>query len=619
MNYRSFNGSGNNLSRPQLNAAGTDFTRIGTAHFADGISSLEPGPNPRTISNIVVGQGDAAVANQEGLSGMMYAWGQFLDHDIDLAASDGVTRIDVTIPEGDPNFPAGSLINITRAITDPLTGHDRAHPATAVNQISAWIDGSMIYGSSDALAASLRTADGHMWSPGGNLPEVNGAWAAGDVRAAENPSLTALQILFVREHNFQVDRLERDHPSWNGDQLYDQARAIVGAEIQHITYDEFLPHLLGSRAIDRYDGYDRSVDPRVSLEFAGAAYRFGHSIVSAETERLDNHGAVIGPELSLRDTFFLTPAGFIEGDGADGFLRHLGSDPSQAMDARIVDDLRNFLIDAAGGVSMDLAAINIQRGRDLGLGTLNETRDALGLREYTRFEQITDDRATVTALRQAFGNVDNVDLWTGGLSERHASGAMVGSTFQAIIAQQFEALRDGDRLWYQNAGFDRATLSAIQNSSLSDIIERNTTTSYIQNDAFVYYSRHSGSMGRVASEDPGAQQLVVGSDGNDRLVGGSRGDILVPAEHGHQTMTGGAGADQFVFQYRGIDATITDFSSRQDTIVFDSGGASSGQSAPERFSMRYDHGDAVVDMMGSHIVLENVRPGVLDHDNFAMV
>jgi predicted transposase YbfD/YdcC len=82
---------------------------------------------------------------------------------------------------------------------------------------------------------------------------------------------------------------------------------------------------------------------------------------------------------------------------ADGFLRHLGTDASQAMDARIVDGLRNFLFDPPAG--MDLAAINIQRGHDLGLGTLNETREALGLTSYTSFEQITDDAGTVAALK----------------------------------------------------------------------------------------------------------------------------------------------------------------------------------------------------------------------------
>ena len=125
-----------------------------------------------------------------------------------------------------------------------------------------------------------------------------------------------------------------------------------------------------------------------------------------------------GDELELKDTFFLAPDAFNDGGGADGFLRHLASDPSQKMDARIVDDLRNFLFDPP--VAMDLAAINIQRGRDLGLGTLNQTRLSLGLPAYSDFGQITDDAGTVAALSAAFGTVGAVDLWTGGLSERNA-------------------------------------------------------------------------------------------------------------------------------------------------------------------------------------------------------
>src|SRR5439155_3451321 len=154
------------------------------------------------------------------------------------------------------------------------------------------LDASMVYGSDAATAASLRLADGHMkTSAGGNLPIVDGMFAAGDVRAAENPSLTALQTLFVREHNYQVDLLHKEHPHWSGEHLYEEARSVVIAEIEHVTYDEFLPHLLGPNALAPYRGYyDASVDPRISVEFAGAAYRFGHSIVSAETEKLGEQG-----------------------------------------------------------------------------------------------------------------------------------------------------------------------------------------------------------------------------------------------------------------------------------------------------------------------------------------
>jgi len=131
ISYRSIDGSGNNLTNTGLNVLGADFTRIGTAHFADGISALRTDlPNARTVSNLVVA-GNAETPNAEGLSGMMYAWGQFIDHDINLTLSDDVTHIDITIPDGDPTL-SGS-ISMTRAVIDPLTGVAGSPAATTNN------------------------------------------------------------------------------------------------------------------------------------------------------------------------------------------------------------------------------------------------------------------------------------------------------------------------------------------------------------------------------------------------------------------------------------------------------------------------------------------------------
>jgi peroxidase len=615
--YRSFDGSQNNLSDPQLNAAGTEFGRIGDAHFADGTSIPLSGNNPRTISNLVVGAGDADVANPEGLSAFMYAWGQFIDHDLTLTRTDGVTHMDIVVPAGDPVFAAGTVIPVTRAIIDPATGTDPSNPATAVNTNSAWLDASMVYGSNATTAASLRQADGHMkTSAGDNLPIVGGMFMAGDARAAENPALTALQTLFVREHNYQVDKLHREHPEWSGDKLYDHARAIVTAEIANITYSEFLANLLGPDAISRYRGYDPSADPHITLEFAGAAFRFGHSIVSGETENLAENGEVIaGSEDNLQDVFFQPAADFIVLGGADGQLRHLAADPSQALDARIVEDLRNFLIDPPA--VMDLAAINIQRARDLGLGTLNETREALGLERYTDFSEITSDPQTLAGLKAAYGHVDNVGLWTGGLSENHVAGAMIGETFQIIIAMQFEALRDGDRFWFENQGFDAGTLHEIKSTTLADIILRNTDTRHIQDDVFVTYSRHTGLAGGVASEDPDARQLVIGSNGEDTLIGGPQGDYLF-AGTGKQTLTGLAGADRFVFDFGSTRATITDFEAGIDKLVFKQAEALNGFGLPNGHGVhvKSSHGNTIITVGDDWIELTGVRPHELSKNDF---
>jgi peroxidase len=513
MEFRNLDGTGNSLSEPLTNAIDTAFIRLADPVFADAERGLVEGPNPRVISNLVVGEGDADIPNPQGLSGMMYAWGQFIDHDLNLTAdSRTATPIFITIPEGDPTFPDGGFIPMNRAAADA--------DGQPINALSGWLDASMVYGSSAEVAAKLRAADGHMLtSEGSNLPVglidptgENGfgteqiGHLAGDERADENPSLTALQTLFVREHNFQVDRLQAADPCLDGDTLYETARAIVTAEIANITYGEFLPHLLADLTPGAWQGYDASVDPRMAVEFAGAAYRFGHSTVSPATEKLDELGEPHG-ESALSEAFFQSPEVFARDGGADGMLRHLSADLAQAMDARLVPDLRNFLFDPPVGI--DLAAINIQRGRDLGLPHLNEMREALHLVPYHAFAEITDDAGTVAALEQAFGSVDLVDLWTGGLAESVMPGGFVGETFGVIIADQFARLRDGDRLWWENQGFDAATEDAIRHTTLSDLILRNTDTQYLQDDVFTYYERH---VEGTEAMDPDLPQLLIPAD-----------------------------------------------------------------------------------------------------------
>jgi peroxidase len=580
LQFRTIDGSQNNPEDPSINQANTDFVRVAPANFADGFNAMQQGPNAREISNIVVANNPDTHLEVDGvaLSGMMYAWGQYVDHDLDLEKG-GTNTDDISIPmpAGDA-LPADTVIPLNRVAIDPDTGVP-GHPATAINTVTGWLDGSQVYGSDPATAASLRTADGHMKvSAGNNLPIVDTpqgpAFAAGDVRAQENPDLTALQTLFVREHNYQVDLLHKEHPHWSGDKLYETAKAITTAEMVHITYNEFLPHLLGPDAIPAYHGYDPSVNATISEEFEGAAYRFGHSIVSSDINGISNSGATTS-EQALADTFFESPAAFVANGGGDGLLRHLASDTAQSLDTHIIEDLRSLLFDPPDAI--DLAATNIQRAHDLGLGSLNETRTALGLTPYTDFDQITSDPTTVAALKQAYGTVDAIDLWTGGLAEDHTDGAAIGQTFGRIIGDQFTALRDGDRLYYENQGFDRHTLKSIESTTLSEIIERDTVgTTAMQADAFVSTERHSGTLGGVdptgADAASGQAQLVIGSPGKDTLTGGALNDTLVAAR-GHQTLTGGDGADIFAFNLddlkgRHNTATITDFDPKEDKLQF---------------------------------------------------
>jgi peroxidase len=282
--YRLIDGSNTDLTNPQYNTPGSPETRSAPANYAPGTTNdLISGPDPRDISNIVSSGPNSENHDPTGLSAFTYVWGQSIDHDIDHTSPND-QPIDITISNDDQALTPGGTIPLSRFVNDPNTH-------TAINDITGWIDGSMVYGSDNETNSGLRLPDGHMaTSADSGLPIVDGAFIGGDVRTAENPDLSAVDTLFVREHNYWVDKLKPQHPDWTGEQLYQQARAIVTAEIQNITYTEFLPKLLGPNAISTYTGYNADVDPRVTQEFTAAAFRFGHSIVSGTETKLDNQG-----------------------------------------------------------------------------------------------------------------------------------------------------------------------------------------------------------------------------------------------------------------------------------------------------------------------------------------
>jgi hypothetical protein len=502
----SYDGTNHHPTAPLRNSAGAPFARSSVNSYVDGIHQMRSDlPNARTVSNVVVkdpiNHGNQADPN--GYSGFMYAFGQFLTHDLEFARP-GTGNIDVIVPAGDTELTPGSHIPVTRNAVAPNTGTDINHPALPMNDVTGWIDCSVVYGVAyppgvpqgpTPFQNPVNLREGGQIATTGKLltssngqygPIVNGSFLFGDPRGTENPDLTSVQTLFIREHNWHVDRLKALHPTWTGEQLYQRARSIVIAEFQNITYKEWLPKVIGNGHIPAYTGFNPNVDSTIKIEFAATAMRFGHSIVSDAQDRVDEQGNVT-ESLTLAQAFFLTPAQFERNGGANGFLRKLASDVSNKLDVHIIDDLRNLLNDPPA--AEDLAATNIQRGRDLGLPSLNQMRVVLGFPAYTSFSQITSDSTVATALQTAYTDINKVDLWVGGLAEDPATAAMVGPTFQAIIIDQFTRLRDGDSQWFENQPWSASDLEWLRATTLSDIILRNTDTVRMQADAFVAVER----------------------------------------------------------------------------------------------------------------------------------
>jgi hypothetical protein len=466
-------------------------------------------------------------------------------------------QFSISVPTGDPHFDPASngqaTIAFARADFFPGTGDTLENPRLHPNRVTSFIDASSVYGSDEARARALRMADGSgrlktsddnllpmnnlQTFPGGVLANENkGSFpddslpVAGDLRAAEFPGLAAIHTLFVREHNRKADEIKAAHPNWSDELVYQHARRWVTALIQHITYQEYLPTLLGPDAIPAYSGYDSGVDPSISVLFASAAFRVGHSQQASEILRLDaDENSLSGGALALREAFFNPEP--LTSDGIDPYLRGLIAQRAEEVDTRIVDDLRNFLFGPPGAGGLDLAAIGIQRGRDMGLPSYVVARELFGLPTISGFDQITSNVEVTAALQSVYGTVDKIDLWVGGLAEDHVSGGSVGPLFAAILADQFIRSRDGDRFWYENGQLPGLELADIRSTSFADVIMQNSGVTNLSGNVFLQGAAPSGPAAAGEAGSPSEFRSYDGTRNNfDQPWLASTNRPLLPAE-----------------------------------------------------------------------------------------
>ena len=488
--FRTINGSGNNIENPTWGVAEHAVIRLFPNDYTDGLSSPsgEDRPSARAVSNALATQ-EESILNSRSASDYLWQWGQFVDHDIiETPTVDPAEPFNIEVPTGDVYFdPFGTgeeVIPLNRSLYEEVD-----NVREQINAISAYIDGSGVYGSDDARAFALRRLDGSgklkttesdngdllPYNEGGfdNAPH-NGStlFLAGDVRANEQAGLLAMHTLFVREHNHWADRYAEMNPQAMDEEIYQFARTIVSAEIQAITYREFLPTLLGRDAIPPYRGYRDDVRSDISNEFGAAAYRFGHTLLSPNLLRIDADGneAEAG-HLSLAAAFF-NPA-LVEDEGIDSLLRGLAAQQCQELDEKVVDEVRNLLFGPPGSGGFDLASLNIQRGRDHGLPSYNDVRRALSLPPARLFSDISDNREVIDALTEVYDSPEQLDLWITSLCEDPVPGSMVGPCYQHILVDQFVRLRDGDRFYYEEA-LPEELVRLVEQQTLATIIRRNT-------------------------------------------------------------------------------------------------------------------------------------------------
>ncbi|XP_067878217.1 peroxidasin homolog isoform X1 [Heterodontus francisci] len=549
--YRSHDGTCNNLQHPMWGASLTAFERLLKSVYENGFNLPRginrnqfyngfPLPLPRLISTSLVGTD--TITPDDQYTHMLMQWGQFLDHDLDLTVaalslsrfSDGqhcssVCTNDppcfpILVPQNDPRVRNGARCMFF-VRSSPVCGSgmtsllmESVYPREQINQLTSYIDASNVYGSSDQEAEEIRDLASQrgllkqgiahrLGKP--LLPFATGpptecmrdenespipCFLAGDQRSNEHMGLTSMHTVWFREHNRIATELLKLNPHWDGETIYHEARKIVGAQMQHITYSHWLPKILGDVGMKKfgdYKGYDPNVNAGIVNVFATAAFRFGHTLINPILYRLDDTFQPIPQgHLPLHKAFF-SPFRIVNEGGIDPLLRGLFAVPGKMrVPTELVNtELTERLFSMAHAVALDLASMNIQRGRDHGIPPYNDYRVYCNLTSVHDFEDLKNEIKNPRIrekLMNLYGTPFNIDLFPALMVEDLIPGTRLGPTLLCLLVTQFKRLRDGDRFWYENPGvFTPAQLTQIKQTSLARVLcDNGDNITRIQPDVF---------------------------------------------------------------------------------------------------------------------------------------
>ncbi|XP_078069335.1 peroxidasin homolog isoform X2 [Mustelus asterias] len=549
--YRSHDGTCNNLQHPMWGASLTAFERLLKSVYENGFNLPRginrnqfyngfPLPLPRLISTSLLGT--ETITPDDQYTHMLMQWGQFLDHDIDLTVaalslsrfSDGqhcssVCTNDppcfpILVPQNDPRVRNGAQCMFF-VRSSPVCGSgmtsllmESVYPREQINQLTSYIDASNVYGSSDQEAEEIRDLASQrgllkqgiahrLGKP--LLPFATGpptecmrdenespipCFLAGDQRSNEHMGLTSMHTVWFREHNRIATELLKLNPHWDGETIYHESRKIVGAQMQHITYSHWLPKILGDVGMKKfgdYKGYDPNVNAGIVNVFATAAFRFGHTLINPILYRLDDMFQPIPQgHLPLHKAFF-SPFRIVNEGGIDPLLRGLFAVPGKMrVPTELVNtELTERLFSMAHAVALDLASMNIQRGRDHGIPPYNDYRVYCNLSSAHDFKDLENEikhPRIREKLMNLYGTPLNIDLFPALLVEDLIPGTRLGPTLLCLLVTQFKRLRDGDRFWYENPGvFTPAQLTQIKQTSLARVLcDNGDNITRIQPDVF---------------------------------------------------------------------------------------------------------------------------------------
>ncbi|XP_067849684.1 eosinophil peroxidase-like [Heptranchias perlo] len=510
-----------------------------------------PLPLARTVSTAILHTCNENISLDSSYAHILVEWGQWIDHDMDLTPQSASTSSFIdnsdcssSCHNRSPCFPIQIPDDDLRACegekcmpffrSAPACGSGESgiftgelRPREQLNSITSFVDASMVYGSTDSLARKLRNLtndlgylainqehsdNGLVYLPfmskklqnpcaltrdqflSANKSDI-ACFLAGDSRANEHLGMQALHTIFLREHNRIVSELHQLNPHWSGETRYQEARKIIGAYHQIINWKDYVPKILGPDAtklhLPPYKGFDETVDPRISNVFATAAFRFAHVTIHPILFRLDENYREnpAYPSISLHKSFF-SPWRIIEEGGIDPIVRGviLNSAKLQTQTQMMPEELTEKLFQPKESLALDLAALNLQRGRDHGLPSYSAWRRFCGLQEARNLSElikILNSTYLAKKLLSVYKTPDNIDVWIGAIAEPLLPKARVGELLACLLGKQFWVLRDGDRFWWENEGvFTSQQREELSKVTLSRILCDNTRIQRIPVDVF---------------------------------------------------------------------------------------------------------------------------------------
>ncbi|CAH0553303.1 unnamed protein product [Brassicogethes aeneus] len=538
--YRTSDGSCNNDKHGSRGESNTVYKRTLPADYLDGVSQFRRSvtkkqlPSARTISNFLIKNKNETAYD---LTAVVGQWWQFIEQDLSQTAASVAVSTGKEIEccdEGyklspryehsfcapiqiseDDSFYSQQYLNCMPYIRSlPGLRHECTFgPREQVNQATHYLDGSQIYGSTEDHLNNLRSfkngkLKGFMYNNTEFLQlskePINDCqfnsndekcFISGDSRVNFHPYMTVLHLLWHREHNRIAEELSKINPDWDDETLFQETRRIVVAQMQHITYDEYLPIILGkkkSEQIANDNDYNKDIDPRVSNSFATAALRSLNSLVDDNVILYDEERKAESV-LDL-ENHFNKPEVILQKNMFDKLLRSLSTQLCQKQDDNYANDIKNQLY-FNGVFGLDVLSLDIQRGRDHGLRSYFHYKNLCRPKDkkYENFEDVMTQKAS-NSIKNIYAHSNDVDLIVGGLLEKPDEDAQIGPTFSCIISDQMYRTKVGDKYFYKNRNqpkpFTPKKVKEIEKTSLARVIcDNSDNIQMMQPNAFKHISQ----------------------------------------------------------------------------------------------------------------------------------